>query len=145
MRHVGSSAVPCLRSVDRKHDVRRQRKPDAGIRTDGRVPLPQLADPDNAAEANGPYACLPEQDVGHDLVVAWRRSRTVQQEGRIVTRRVLSVAPLDRAGDPVSCCDGNVFRAGSAATAMAAEPAAKTADASRACERFFMILLPSGW
>lgn len=44
----------------------------------------------------------------------------------------------------ISRCDGNVFRGGSAATAVAAEPAARTTDASSTCERFFMMLLPSG-
>jgi hypothetical protein len=39
--------------------------------------------------------------------------------------------------------DGNLFRGGSAATAVAAELAARTADASSAFERFFMMLLPS--
>lgn len=45
----------------------------------------------------------------------------------------------------MSCCDGKVFRGGSAAAAAAAaaEPAARMADASTACERCFMVMLPS--
>jgi hypothetical protein len=40
----------------------------------------------------------------------------------------------------MSCCDGKVFKGGSAA---AAGLAARMANASSACERCFMMLLPS--
>jgi hypothetical protein len=42
----------------------------------------------------------------------------------------------------MSCCDGKVFKGGSAAAA-AAGLAARMADASSAFERCFMMLLPS--
>jgi hypothetical protein len=69
--------VPRLPSVDEKHDVRRGRKPDIGIRTDDasldRDPLPQTRQQKQTIQ----YACLAKHDIGHDLVVAGRGSRTV--------------------------------------------------------------------
>lgn len=85
---------------DRKHHIRARRKLNARVGADN--PPPDGDPPVQVwqQQCRGWRASLAKQDVGHHLVVAWRRRRTIEQDRRIVARRVLSAAALDCPGNP---------------------------------------------
>jgi len=87
-------------SPDRKHVVRLWRKLDARAGTDDASsdgdPLVQIRQ-QQRRRRRAPFA---EQDAGHYPVIAGRRRRSIQHDGRIVPLRKCAVAALDRPREP---------------------------------------------